>query len=474
MLSSPTARETVLPRPVLLLGLALSLACVPPLLRLVCALPVVASFDFNEGWNALQVAALESDAGLYAPPGNLFDNNYPPLSFHLVQSLGPLVPDHVVAGRLLALLAFLALGLLSAWAVARRAGLAAGGLTMALLFAVFLALSHYPGINDPQMLGHALAAAGLLFLFRSGEPDARDVIGAAFWFVLAGFVKHNLLVLPLATLVWLLLCHRRLAPAFVIAGAAFVLLGWTLVALQYGTGWMSHLLQPRVYSLAVSASAGKHWLSQVAVPLLALGIAVLRWRQDRLLVFCGLYALAGALTGVWFAGGAGVDQNVFFDLYIALALAGGLAAARLTSRRDAVLFAAIWLLPLGTALLGAADRQWLGAGHWIEPHRDDAAAARPMIELLRRTPGEAICSDLALCYWAGKRRAVDPFGVGQRMLTGGLPADTLERLVAARRFAAIQGDGWPQSERLYRVAAAAGYRQAPLPAGGVLWVAAAD
>ncbi len=75
----------------------------------------------------------------------------------------------------------------------------------ALFFSAGLMLtSDYVGMDDPQMLGHAIAIGGLWLVLR--EPRLpRDMVGAAALFALAFFVKHNLVVLPLAVAAWLAL-----------------------------------------------------------------------------------------------------------------------------------------------------------------------------------------------------------------------------------------------------------------------------
>jgi len=84
----------------------LALLTLALLARNLLAIPVLAPLDPNEGWNAAHALALLAGHGLYPPPQNPMVNNYPPLSFTLVAGMTMVTGDAVIAGRILALLAF--------------------------------------------------------------------------------------------------------------------------------------------------------------------------------------------------------------------------------------------------------------------------------------------------------------------------------------------------------------------------------
>ena len=63
----------------------------------------------NEGWNAYFADAAIGKVPLYPSPGQFITNNYPPLSFYIVGLVGRLVGDPVLAGRLLSLVAVIAI-----------------------------------------------------------------------------------------------------------------------------------------------------------------------------------------------------------------------------------------------------------------------------------------------------------------------------------------------------------------------------
>ena len=90
-----------------------------------------------------------------------------------------------------------------------------------ILFAAWLLVgSDYVGMDDPQLLGHALEIAALLLVLKKSPND----IAAAVLFALAVFVKHNLVAMPVAVGLWLLMEDRARARRFVGAGFASVFL----------------------------------------------------------------------------------------------------------------------------------------------------------------------------------------------------------------------------------------------------------
>ena len=117
-------------------------------------------------------------------------------------SVGRLFGDNILAGRIISTLAFLSLtGAI--WLAARRmgCGIRAASFAALPLSAYLLALTDYVGMNDPQLLGHALSTVAMIFLL--GEPRSeRAIFWAARLLSLAFFTKHNLIALPLALVLW--------------------------------------------------------------------------------------------------------------------------------------------------------------------------------------------------------------------------------------------------------------------------------
>src|SRR5260370_3115538 len=116
-------------------------------------IPAHFSSDPNEGWNASKGARAIGTGPLDSGPQAITGNNYPPLSFYLVGWAGRLLGDPIVAGRIIALIAVLAVaGCI--FVVVRRFSVS-GSVTPtigALLFLGFNAtlFRSYLCMNDPQ------------------------------------------------------------------------------------------------------------------------------------------------------------------------------------------------------------------------------------------------------------------------------------------------------------------------------------
>ena len=385
------------------------------LIRNMLAIPVLVPLDPNEGWNAAHTLSLLATRALYPPPQSLMVNNYPPLSFYLVGALSRLTGDTVIAGRILALLSFLATcGGIAL--VLHQMGCNARGRLFAVLFfaATLLIASDYVGMDDPQLLGHAVQLAALLLLLRG------RIVAAALIFAASVFIKHNLLALPLAATAWLFWQDRQQAWRFLLCGIAATGLGLVLFRLSYGATLLALLASPRLLSLA-NVQFGMTHLWWAALPLAALVTLRGPWKG-----FCLRYAGAALIFSLGFSAGDGVDTNVFFDLVIACALALGLLSQ--SGRMPAL--AALCALPL-FLIFNFHDNNFFFT-------RDFAAQSARDIAFLKSRPGLALCDQLSLCLWAGKGAQVDVFNVGEQIKTGTRDPASLAGMIAAHRFAMLQ------------------------------------
>jgi hypothetical protein len=412
--------------------------CAAGLWRVLAIIGLHVPLDPNEGWNAT-LTALAMAGHPYPDAHSYIVNNYPPLSFYIVGVFGHLVGDDIVAGRIVSLVAFLcvAAGIFQA---ARIVGCRAIHATLAsLLFMAWLIVgTDYVGMDDPQLSGHALEIAALLLVLKRSPND----IAAAVLFTVALFVKHNLVALPLAIGLWLLMEDRSRARRFIGAGFASALLGLVLFRLAYGSNLLDHLASARTYSFALLGDNIGQWLLWGALPLVVTtALAFTRWRDAfvRLVTF---YAGIAVLVGVAFSGGAGVDMNVFFDADIALSLGAGLAISCMVPQRGwrQVVMFLLFLLPLETGLNQASSESWGNGDFWLHPMAEETATAQRDIAFIHARPGRALCEMLSFCYWAGKTAEVDTFNIGQQFATGARPDSDLIRQIDARAFAVMEFD----------------------------------
>ncbi len=420
-------------------GVAVLLMAVAPLLiRNLLAIPVIAPLDPNEGWNAAHALAWAASHALYPPPQSLMVNNYPPLSFYLVGALARHAHDPIIIGRWLSALAFIGTGAGIAGCLHQMrchwVPAAFGGLFFA---AVLLVTSDYVGMNDPQLLGHALQLAALLFLLRE------KLFVSALLFAVSLFVKHNLLALPLASALWLIWQDYRAGFSFLLWTAAMVLALLIAFQFHFHFGLLDQLASPRLWTFANLFKAGTH-LWWVLLPLAA---ATGIW-PDRASLFCGVYGAAALILGLGFAGGDGVDANAFFDLAIALSLTLGLAMDR--GRWPELVAASAIPLILGL-VVNFHDN------NFFFTHAFRAQSATD-IAFLKSRPGPALCDQLSLCLWAGKAAEVDVFNIGEQIKTGTRNPAPLAQMIAARRFATLQLDDLDALGPQVRSAIAAHYR----------------
>jgi hypothetical protein len=415
----------------------IGLLCAVGLWRVVTVLGLVLPFDPNEGWNAYHTAAVMSGHMLYPGHDAYLVNNYPPLSFYVVGVASLFVGDNIVAGRLVSLLAVAGIALAMTIMARRQGADRAVSLLPALwLVAGLLISTDYVGMDDPQMLAHAVSLCGLLVLAQKASSRT-GVAAAALLFVAAFFVKHNVVALPVAAFLWLLFEDRKRAFELAGYGTLFLAVGLLAFRLMYGVSLLAVVATARLYSVDQLIAALLHWLYWTGLPILALAILAWLRPRDTAVRFCAIYAVSAIAIGSTFLGGAGVDPNVMFDADIALGLALALVVQRLGG----------WMRPAAAILLAApllvtaaTDKEWQAIYLDFHAVGEEAAVARSDVAFMAAQKGPGLCEMLSFCYWAGKPPAVDMFNVGQQFETGTRSDAEVAHDVATKRYAVIQFD----------------------------------
>ena len=416
---------------------ALAVACLAGLVHIVSMLGIHVPFDPNEGWNAYFAQMAMRSGSPYPADGGFMVNNYPPLSFYLIGTFGKLLGDDIFAGRIVSLLALLATAC-GIGAAARRMGCRTWHAAFAglLFIACVLLTSDYAGMNDPQLLSHAIAMGGLVAVLRIPRTP-RNLVFAPLLFTLAFFFKHNLVLLPLAVALWLLLVDRRHAVTFIASGGIFLLIGLGIFREVFGIGFFHQIASARLYSLDNLMAGAATWLAFAAVPLCGALVLLRIARRDQYAVLAIIYAGVAVIGGFAFLGGAGVDANALFDADIALALCAGLLLDRLEDERWSAAAAIIYIIPL-VLLLRSVDGDWGSTDFWLHPLREESAVARSEIAALRVAREPVLCDMLALCYWAGKAPQVDVFNTDQRLRAGALDARSFIQRINTRDYSIIE------------------------------------
>jgi len=279
----------------------------------------------NEGWNAYFADAAMGKMPLYPSADQLISNNYPPLSFYIVGLVGRLVGDPVLAGRLLSLVAVVAIATSIALSVRRLDGSGVAARISAAFFVATMSrfFMPYVGMNEPQLLSEAIMTFGFLGFLIARSND-RGYVWPVLVMALAGFVKHNIIAMPLTAFLWLgLHRHREAMKCFCVAAIA-IMTGTAICYALFGRNFFLNILSPRHYSLkrAFRILGELEWVS---VGLLACLYNAWARRRDASVQLCS--CLIAIALGSYFLqkSGAGVDINAQFDLVIAVAMGLGLA-----------------------------------------------------------------------------------------------------------------------------------------------------
>src|SRR5215467_2954066 len=249
--------------------------------------------ETNEGWNAYFADAAMGRMLLYPSADQLITNNYPPLSFYIVGLVGRFIGDPVLAGRLLSLVAVVAIATAIALSVRRLGG---SGVVARISGAFFVATMSrffisYVGMNEPQLFAEAIMAFAFLGFLVARSND-RGYVGPVLVMALAGFVKHNVIAMPLTVFLWLGLHRRReFVKCFCVAGIAIVT-GIAVCYALFGSNFFLNILAPRHYSLKGELSALRD-LEWVSVGLLACLYNAWARRHDASVQLCSwLMAIA--------------------------------------------------------------------------------------------------------------------------------------------------------------------------------------
>lgn len=398
----------------------------------------------NEGWNAYHADAAMRGAGLYPPPDGLTANNYPPLSYYLIGWLGRLFGDPLYVGRALSLLATLCIGAAAAAAVRQFGGSRAACLIAGFWFVATMArfFEFYVGMNEPQLLGLAIMAAGFVWFFRR-HAQGRSVEPAVLVMVLAGFIKHNFITLPLVALIWLMLDNWRLGLRAALVGAAAAALGLTICAWLFAPYFVADMLFPRTYHFGRALSTlGR---LQFILPAMALW-AVWAWHEPRTRTarFTAMTIGIALILCLAQKSGAGVDENAQFELIFATALGVGLAYDGLLRdplrtgwsqhRIGAIVLGVLILRLLVSSRLEFA--YVLFSPQYRALAAENAAVTRAEAARIAAMPGPIACSNLVVCRMVGKPFVYDHFWISQLVATGRMSWPQVDQL--ARRKAVVR------------------------------------
>jgi hypothetical protein len=412
--------------------------CVAPLYRATLWLE-----QPNEGWNAMHALnAFTTD--LYPPRSSLIINNYPPLSFYLIGALAKISGEPIFPGRVVALLAFAGVAA-ALFAAARRLGLSFSAAAVGALGFVAVAaalFSSYVGLDEPQMLAHALSIAGAAVLV--GARRRRSFIAAALLMVAGLLVKQVAVGLPLACAAWLAFRRRDFFWLFALTGAAAGLAALSLLLAIYGESFVQNMTAPRYFSLErLDTNLGLAWRAIAGLIAFAGPALAQRWRLDDAQAFAGLAIAGGFAVILLFGAALGVSINVAFDLVIASSLGLAVGWERAASAFGA---AGAWrwrtlvaVVLVARCAIGAPSSVWAAA---FDPAGREqlgraSAEGQALRDRIAGLKGPVVCETLSICVWAGKPSAADLWKLRHEETLSFLDTRGLLEGVSAARYAGV-------------------------------------
>jgi len=438
------------------------------------ALPTIRMFfkleiDYNEGWNAFYSQKAIQGQAIYSLATEWTTVNYPPLSFYINGFFGLLLGDIVLAGRLLSFLSLIAITVGVAYFIGRKSKQFFAPIYAGLIcigsFAAFT--THYVGMFDPQMLGHAFTFMALLFYLSNKNilDSTFKILIVAVFCVLGLFIKHSIVALPFAIGLDILIQSRKkflLWWAFCLAATMVLVLFTTLMD---GKGFLPQLAFPRRLFLSKAIIDTARFGLKIVIPLLIIFPWLIHRIKGYPIRVISIYFGLGLIFGIYMSGGYGSDVNMFFDCIIALSLLIGLFLAELNGKEISGLYlnktvslvVPIFLLS-GLILMVFLKFSRIGSpnelryGIWRpgiykvlqaaqDNHRADAS-------FIRRQEGPILSENLFLCFISGKEFVFDPFFVGEAIIKGKIDETELLKNIESGFFKVIQLEaGIPQTIR---------------------------
>lgn len=400
--------------------------------------------NYNEGWNVYNTDRLIRREIIY-DDNYLRVNNYPIGSFVMVAGVNVLFNNLLLSGRLVALISFAAIGFFAAIAT-RRFG---GGRTDAVFGAgcamgfCYLVAPAWIIADDPQTLGEAVML-GALVSYIVRPPDRLNLLRTAFLVVLGGFIKHNLVAIPVAITLDLAIRSPRRLPYWLACWAGFTAGFLGLTQIVAGGDFVDHLLSPRSFSWYGARYHLMKYLRLFKFPLAAVALsASLVLTGERMIL--AAWGVISIISATILSGFEGASYNMFQDAAVFLGVAAGimlseLRKSELRGRLARVLASALPFLVAQPILARVPDIavQVYHSSALFDSDRKRQDMFLADAKYVADKQGPAICESLLLCYVAGQPFILDPFNSRQYMLSGKLDQGELIRRIAASEFAVIQ------------------------------------
>jgi hypothetical protein len=380
--------------------------------------------NYNEGWNVYYTVKAISGHLLYIQNSEWTSVNYPPLSFYIVGVVSKFVGDPLLSGRYISFLSLLVIAFLIGYLIIKLGGhIYAGIISGFVCLGLFITYArNYVGMNDPQMLGQAILIITLLIYFHKYFETNQQIFLGSLFIIIAIFIKHNLIALPVAIVVDLFFRSRQRLFKFIlyltIIGSCFTII--TLIV--SGQDFLNHLNSSRIYDFVKAKLAIQELIINLRLPLIAILpwiIYAIRNEQFRL-VF--LYLVFSLIIGTYASGGKGTNINMFFDVFISLSIAFGLMLSHFYNQvinRPLLSNLVLAILPIiiFSSMLKTFPSIINSQKNIYEDYKIQERTFQEDTIFLASKNEPIICERILLCNLAGKEFIYDPFLISNKIIT---------------------------------------------------------
>ena len=383
--------------------------------------------DVNEAWNAWHADRLGKGLPLYPNANELIVNNYPPLSFYILEYTSQYFSNAIFAGRWLSLVSIVLIGgnifILCRIMNIARTEASLGAVWYITTMARFF--YEYAGMNDPNLLALAVMSTGFVLFIKAQQTMTKyDILIYASFslMLLGGLIKHNLIGLPLAAFVLLYKSNKIIFYRCVLLCCSLVTIALFSLHYLYGNSVFEQILMPRAYDILrpLSRIGRLQWIILVLIFWL---IWLAKIKSSKLksftiiIVSCTFFSNEIALFG------EGVANNAQFELIFASGIClaviiGDLYHVPLNFKKVSTTYAIALL-----SLIFVRFFAWPEFGPYLfltSQSYKDAIEERVRItnaEIQRITnlQGNINCSIRNVCYFAKKDFVFDDFAMGQKI-----------------------------------------------------------
>lgn len=397
--------------------------------------------DYGEGPILFQIEWLREHGTIYLPIAEppYAVSNYPPVFHYTTWLMTNLVPDSLMAGRLVSFIAGLVSAALIFTLVYRLTGCsharvsrAFGGCLAALFFLSHYSVTLWSVMARVDMLALALGLLGMLVFELARLHQSRLLAClSGLIFVLAVYTKQNMVGAAAAALLTALLFDRRLLLAALAASIPTGLIAMALLQATSGGEFLLHAFYYNInefrWSLIAPLSMAFAALNPIEILILVFGSAYLlvRWRQRTLaqrsaanagsdfpLVLFSIFAVFGMLSAVTSLK-EGAAANYYLEFQAAGSLLLGLVATRIIRLMNERQSDPHYWRYRAAAILGLGMLAWQTIYGWESKYRPPYEIIVPnmerVAELARTLEGPVISEDMVLLHRIGKPLYFQPF-----------------------------------------------------------------